>query len=154
MMAEKQRRKTTNKDENFKMLFALTRKMMTLNVNNKNTRFNDTEMRLIGELINAKLKEEQLISTQIAKSLGVTRSAISQMVDRLERQNIVKRVADKVDRKIAYVELTEEGAKLCKNEAKAYMSRVNMLIDKFGEERFKEMCALCDAFCDLVDSER
>jgi DNA-binding MarR family transcriptional regulator len=109
---------------------------------------------LIGELINAQMHGKQIISTQIAKSLGITRSAVSQMVDRLENQNIVKRVADKVDRKIAYVELTEEGSKLCKNEAKVYMTRVNMLIEKFGEERFKEMCALFHSFCDLVETEK
>ena len=153
-MAEKQKKKGTKKDENFNMLFALTRRMANMNVSKKNMLFNDTEMRLIGELINAQMHGKQIISTQIAKSLGITRSAVSQIVDRLENQNIVKRVADKVDRKIAYVELTEEGSKLCKNEAKVYMNRVNMLIEKFGEENFKEMCALFHSFCDLVETEK
>ena len=65
------------------------------------TRFNNTEFRLIGEIVSAKYEGKRLISTQIAKRLGITRSAVSQIVNRLEKQCVVQRVPDDVDKKIA-----------------------------------------------------
>ena len=151
---EKTRKRTNGKDKYFKMLFALSRKMEMISIGNKNTRFNSTEARLIEEIISAKYEGKRLISTQLAKGLGITRSAVSQIVDRLEKQGVVQRVADEIDRKIAYIELTEDAHTLCKNELKVYVARVNELVEKFGAERFDQMCELCNEFCDLVENSQ
>ena len=67
--------------------------------------FNNSEMRMLEEIVAADKKGERLISTELADKVGVTRSAISQMVNRLSAKGLVKRVPDDVDKKIAYIEL-------------------------------------------------
>lgn len=135
-------------------LFAMIRKMETLTVADKKTRFNGTEIRLIGEILSAKYAGKRMISTQLAQTLGVTRSAISQIVNRLEAQGIVKRVADEVDRKIAYIELTDESLKAYGEDLKIYVEFTGKIVKKFGENRFEKMCELFDEFSNLVETEK
>ena len=92
-------------------VFVIMKQMNNLSVSDRSTRFSNTEMRLLGEIMAYRYVGQRLISTQLADLLGLTRSAISQIVNRLEAQGIVKRVADDVDRKIAYIEITEEFAR-------------------------------------------
>lgn len=135
-------------------LFVILRKGESLSVAGKTTRFNGTEIRLIGEILNAKYMGKRLISTQLAKRLSVTRSAISQLVSRLEKQGILKRAADEVDRKIAYVELTDEALEAYGADLKVYVNSVSKIVKKFGVERFETMCALCNEFCSLAEAEK
>lgn len=120
----------------------------------KNTHFNDTELRLLAEIVSANSEGERLISTQLATRLGVTRSAISQIVNHLEKEGILRRVADDFDRKIAYIELTEKTMEIYKKDWEASQRFFGKVVKKFGEDRFFEMCSLSCAFIDLLEEER
>lgn len=50
--------------------------------------------------------------SQLADSLGMTRGAISKLVDRLDRKKLVTRTTDAGDRRFQTVELTAAGKKL------------------------------------------
>ena len=104
--------KKMKKEESYlNEIFLMIQKAEKLTVTDKKTSFNNIEMRLIGEILSSAYVGRRLISTQLATRLGVTRSAISQIVNKLEERGVVKRVSDSVDRKIAYIELTEESLK-------------------------------------------
>lgn len=108
--------------------------------------FNQTELRLLTEILIAGRKGERLISTRLAERMNITRSAVSQIVNNLEARGVVVRVADAVDRKIAYIELTPNMEATCKKtlgKAKEYTER---LIETFGAEKFDTMCALFEEF--------
>ena len=137
-----------------KEIFSVVRKAEGLSVTDKKTRFNGTEIRLLGEILNAKYQGKRMISTQLAKSIGVTRSAISQIVNRLEAQGVVKRVADEVDRKIAYVELTETALEIYNNDLKMHVEFIGKAVEEYGVERFHTMCALLDEFCNIVEAKK
>ena len=112
------------------------------------------EIRLIAEVIAARYQGKRLISTQLADLLGVTRSAVSQIVNRLEEQGVVVRVPDDVDRKIAYVEVTEATLVAYEEDLKTCLDFIGRVVEKFGEENFKKMCELYDGFMDLIQVER
>ena len=57
-----------------------------------------TEFRLLREIVMEGENGGKIISSQLARRLGITRSAVSQIVTKLEKKNIVKRV-DSPDRK-------------------------------------------------------
>ncbi len=137
-----------------KELFSLIRKMETLAISDHKTRFNSTELRMLSEIVSAKYMGKRMISTQLAKSLKVTRSAISQMVKRLEKQNIVKRVPDDLDRKIAYIELTDEAQASYHADLERCVNFVERIVEKFGVERFNEMTALMNEFYALTIEEK
>lgn len=135
-------------------VFSILKRSENLVISDKKAHFNDTELRLLGEVLRAKYADERLISTQLAKRLGVTRSAISQIVNRLESEGVVKRVPDDVDRKIAYIEVTDETMDLYNEELKTAKTFVNKVVKQFGTEKFDTMCELFDEFMNTLEEEK
>ena len=150
----KTERRATGNEKYLNDIFMIMKQMNDLTVADKETRFNHTEMRLLGEIMASRYVGKRLISTQLADLLGLTRSAISQIVNRLESQGIVQRVADDVDRKIAYIEVTEEALKNYGDDLKICVEFVGKVVKKFGVERFNIMCSAFEDFCALVQAEK
>lgn len=135
-------------------VFNLLKKRDELSLSAKQTHFSDTELRMIAEILSAKVNGKRLISTQLAKLLGITRSAVSQIVNRLEESGVVRRVPDAVDRKIAYVEVTEETLEKYSADLQICLNFVGEVVERFGEEKFYNMCALFGEFADTVEKAK
>ena len=120
----------------------------------RHERYNNTEIRLLNEIVYAAANGERLISTQIAARLGITRSAVSQMVAKLEKDGAIRRVADEVDRKIAYIEVTEETMESYQADIKTCSDFIGKVVDNFGEDKFQQMKNLLEEFMDMMDEER
>ena len=134
-------------------LFSMLRNRENMLVVDKKVHFNNTELRMICEILAAKYENKRLISTQLAKLLGITRSAVSQIVNRLEERGIVKRVADDVDRKIAYIELSEDIVNLYREDLQQYLACVGTIVQEFGEDKFDTMCDLVEEFNRLTQDK-
>lgn len=147
-------KKLTAKERYLHMVFTLIKKRDNLVITDKSNRFNDTELRLLSEVLLEKSKGERLISTQLAKRLGVTRSAVSQIVNRLEAEGVVKRVADDVDRKIAYIEITDESMKNYEKDIKACTNFVGAAVESYGTEKFEQMCGMVEEFIDCMNATK
>lgn len=112
--------------------------------------FNNSEMRMLEEIVAADKKGERLISTELADKVGVTRSAISQMVNRLSANGLVKRVPDDVDKKIAYIELDGKAKEMYLAQRKKMGEVVNKVINDFGVDKANQMIKLVEEFSDSV----
>ena len=112
--------------------------------------FNKSEMRMLEEIVAADKKGERLISTELADKVGVTRSAISQMVNRLSAKGLVKRVPDDVDKKIAYIELDGKAKEMYLAQRKKMGEVVNKVINDFGVDKANQMIKLVEEFSDSV----
>lgn len=113
--------------------------------------FNNTEMQMMKEIVRVKEEGKRIISSDLAKELGVTRSAVSQIVNKLEKQDIVRRVPDDRDRKIAYIELSESARGVyehMKNEVNRIMAHI---IEKLGEGRVNDFIECADDFLGAFD---
>jgi DNA-binding MarR family transcriptional regulator len=135
-------------------VFTMLKKMEGVTLTKVKSHFNNSEMRLLSEVIMADKDGKRIISTQLAYRLGVTRSAVSQMVNKLEARGIVKRVPDEVDRKIAYIELTEEAFAYYNEEKTVCCEYIGELITKLGKEKVDELLALSDEFVSAVAEVR
>ena len=112
--------------------------------------FNNSEMIMLEESVAADKKGERLISTELADKVGVTRSAISQMVNRLSAKGLVKRVPDDVDKKIAYIELDGKAKEMYLAQRKKMGEVVNKVINDFGVDKANQMIKLVEEFSDSV----
>ena len=139
------------KEENMGKIFKLLKKREGMLISDKDNRLNSTEVRMLCEIVSAGCEGRRLISTQLADILGITRSAVSQIVNRLEARGIVCRVADDVDRKIAYIEVSEAVIGEYGKDIADCMDFVNTLVAQFGQERFNQMYALCEEFFALAE---
>lgn len=129
---------------------AMTRKLQNVVFVKGKKSFNNSELRMLEEIVVADKKGERLISTQLADKVGVTRSAISQMVNRLSEKGLVQRVPDDVDRKIAYIELTGNAKELYNAQRKRMGEVVAKVVADFGADKANQMLKLVDEFCDSV----
>ena len=129
---------------------AMTRKLQNVVFVKGKKSFYNSELRMLEEIVAADKKGERLISTQLADKVGVTRSAISQMVNRLSEKGLVQRVPDDVDRKIAYIELTGNAKELYNAQRKRMGEVVAKVVADFGADKANQMLKLVDEFCDSV----
>ena len=154
MQNTKKTKKMSVNEGYVRAFYEIMKKSEGLYLTTKNARFSDTELRLIAEVSAASYENNRLISTQIADRLGITRSAVSQIVNNLEKRGVVKRVADEVDRKIAYIELTEETYAAYEKEWNLCMQFAGKCVKKFGEDKFTQMCDLFNEFFEILETER
>ena len=75
-----------------------------LNILPANANLTQTEFRLIREIVVEREAGNQIISSEIARRLNITRSAVSQLVTKLEKRGIVKRMASPTA--VSYTHLT------------------------------------------------
>ena len=133
-------------------IFAMLKRMENVALIGKETRFNRSELRLLTEILLAKCEGKRLISTQLAKRLNITRSAVSQIVNQMEAQGIVKRVADDVDRKIAYIEFTGEAMEHYEKEVATASKFIGALLNELGTEKMDRLLVLAEDFANAVES--
>ncbi len=153
-MSRKPMRKIEKSEQYLYEIFTMIKKRESLTDSVKSKHFSDTELRLLAEILLAAYEGKRLISTQLATLLGITRSAVSQIVNRLEAQGVVRRVADDVDRKIAYIEITEGVLETYKDDLKLCAEFVDSVVEDFGEENFFTMTKLFGDFIDLIEKKR
>lgn len=73
---------------------------------------------------------------QIAEEMGVDRSAVTRLLDRLEDKAYIERQHDKLDRRSVNIRLTGEGAKLMEElNQRAYDHQQAFLVDLHRSER-------------------
>lgn len=137
-----------------KELFSVVRKFDRVAFPDKNAHFNNTELRLLGEVLSVKSAGKRVISTQLADKLGVTRSAVSQIVGGLVARGVLKRVPDEVDKKIAYIEVTDEAMADYKKDIACSSDFIGSVVEQFGKEDFEKFCTLANNFMDIFDKER
>ncbi len=113
--------------------------------------YSNTEIRLMNEIVYAAGEGERLISTRLAERLGITRSAISQIVSKLEKDGVVRRIPDETDKKIAYVELTEKAMESYASVMELYADFIGKVIARMGTAKLNRMLALVEEFHDAVE---
>ncbi len=150
----RRRREPTQNQKYLAAVFSILKKRDSLAVAGKENHYNDTELRLIGEVLSARSEGERLISTELAARLGITRSAVSQIVKRLETEGVVTRVPDDVDRKIAYIELTKSALKEYERDMENCAAFMGRVVERFGEENFWQMCDKVTQFVELLKEEK
>lgn len=117
-------------------------------------KLSQTEFRMLREIIIEKELGKQIISSEISRRLGVTRSAVSQLVTKLEERGIVKRVASPTDRKIFYVELSDRAAEEFQSQWKKANEFIDRVVEAFGVENTDNLISTCEAFAKTLKSVR
>lgn len=113
--------------------------------------FNQTEMQMIGEILANRERGKRIISSRLAEALGITRSAVSQMVNKLETKGVVRRVPDERDRKIAYIELSDKACAMYESFKEQVLGCLSKIIARMGEERVRHFMEEAQEFISVYD---
>ena len=113
--------------------------------------FNHTEMQMIGEILANRERGKRIISSRLAEALGITRSAVSQMVNKLETKGVVRRVPDERDRKIAYIELSDKACAMYESFKEQVLGCLSKIVARMGEERVRHFMEEAQEFISVYD---
>lgn len=132
-------------------LYSIARRLESAQLFNHAFPFNNTEMQLIKEILRAKETGGRMISSRLAKVLGITRSAVSQMVSKLEAKNVVQRVPDDKDRKIAYIELSDTARAQYEDMKGRVNAILSSVIGELGDEKVETFVKSAHEFVDAFN---
>lgn len=135
-----------NADEYLNLFIVALKKVKDINNMRGIYPFNNTEMRLIGTIILNDECGKKLISTQIADNLGITRSAVSQIVNKLEKKGVVRRIPSDYDRKVSYIELTDSSRVEYEKQKQAVCADLERVKTLMGEKNLKKLVELTNLF--------
>lgn len=118
------------------------------------SQFNNSEMRLLGEIIKEEKEGRKIISTELADRLGVTRSAISQIVKKLEKNGVLVRTPSLTDKKSSYVQLSDNAKEIYRKEFEESCEAMGELVERFGKEKFEKLIALNEELFALIEKRK
>lgn len=127
-------------------LFQTLKEMEELNLFSDVAKLSKTEFRLIREIVMEWEKGRGIISSELSRRLGVTRSAVSQIVTKLEKQDIVKRIPSDSDRKIAYIQLSDRCFGIFEEQCKQANAIMEHVVEELGEEKMQLLISVYDEF--------
>lgn len=119
-----------------------------------NANLTQTEFRLIREIVMEREVGKQIISSELARRLNITRSAVSQLVTKLEKRGIVKRTSSPTDRKIFYVELSDSSIAVFEKLCDEANELINKVIAEFGEDKADRLIELAEELAAAFEKVR
>lgn len=91
--------------------------------------------------------------SKINNIMKASKPATSKMLGNLEEKNYIQRIADKKDRRVVYIRLTNEGGMILK-EAKAQFSQfADHVIGKLGEKDATELIRIFNKLYQILSDE-
>lgn len=92
--------------------------------------------------------------SEIGKQMIVTFANITTIVDNLEKRKLVKRIRNKDDRRIVYVEFTKDGARLFGEIYKAHRRQVAKLMQALTKEELESLRRYSTKIRSNIESRR
>jgi DNA-binding MarR family transcriptional regulator len=83
--------------------------------------------------------------TTLGRMLVVNRSNVTGLVDRMERDGLVTRIGDPVDRRVKRVRMTPAGARLLEKAEQAYAARTREVAAGLTPASLATLCRLLEA---------
>lgn len=85
--------------------------------------------------------------SRLGEMLLVNRSNVTGLVDRIENAGWARRVPDRIDRRVKYVELTPSGEKILEKAERVYFGRIREVMKAISAKD-------CDALCQNLEKLR
>jgi DNA-binding MarR family transcriptional regulator len=80
----------------------------------------------------------------LSRELGISLSAMTQIADRLERADLVRRVAEGTDRRVRCLKLTERGEGIMRQREAARVRRVRAVLERLPLDARREALAMLE----------
>jgi DNA-binding MarR family transcriptional regulator len=87
----------------------------------------------------------------LSQELGVSLSAMTQIADRLERAGLVRRVAERSDRRVKQLQLTPRGTKMMRAREESRIARISAALARLSPEG---QCRVRAALEELAEAAR
>lgn len=93
---------------------------------------------------------ESLTLSEISEKASKKNSNITQIIDSLEKQGIVKRCPDDKDRRIIRVKLTDEGVKIREQVIEKHEEFIRNMYSSLDEQEIQDFLRITDVFINKI----
>lgn len=132
----------------------ILRKVEGLDLFSDSAKLTKTEFRILREIVQEDKKGKGIISSELARRIGVTRSAISQIVNKMEKRGIVKRVSAPNDKKIAFIQLSESTRGVYEEQCKQADDMLKQIVAVYGKENMENFISSCNELIETFKKVR
>lgn len=109
-----------------------------------------SELSVLKVLCEGEKEDKKMNVTELANELNMSKSAVSQLISKLEKKGFVKRKINLFDKKINYISVTEEARSAYENNHKKYNEVVKKVVDEMGETDSKELSRLLGKLSNII----
>ncbi len=100
------------------------------------------------------LRSGQKTTGELAKNFSITSSAISQMVDQLERKKLVERTNDVHDRRVTYIKLADQTRLVFEDMRAKYIAHLGERFADIGDEELERLSAILQKTIENVGKDQ
>lgn len=104
------------------------------------------------DLLRCLYQRGRLTVSQLARELRVTASAITALSNRLVASRLVQRAADKADRRVVWLELTEEGRALYERIHAERLERIRRYFQRVSERDLDAYVATLSELVRIIEA--
>ncbi len=130
----------------------ILRKIESLDIFAASAKFSKTEFRILREIVTENENGNQIISSELARRIGVTRSAVSQIVNKLENDGVIKRAVASDNKKIAYIQLSERTLEVYNEQYKQAHECLSKITAVYGKDKLDAFFASCKELIEVYES--
>lgn len=98
--------------------------------------------------------EKGVSVSEIGQALYLSKPAISQTLNNLEKKGYIIREIDRQDRRKILVTLTAEGNEKLKEDRHCFDLELNKALERFGTANTKKLIQLLDCLMDILDEQQ
>ena len=114
----------------------------------KKTGFTSAQLRIIGFLMHMRDEHRDVYQKDIEDIVGVSRAAVSAILDKMERSTLIVRISSPLDKRMKKVELTELGKKAAND---VYMTMCSIEDDICSSLSMEEKATIFNVQNKLID---
>lgn len=90
-------------------------------------------------------------TSELTERLRITKPATSKILNDMEEKGYINRISNKVDRRVVYVKLTEEGEKFLEEQNNKFENFTYKVVEKMGEEDTDELIRLFGKLYNVIE---
>ena len=88
--------------------------------------------------------------TDISKRLMISKPAATQAINRLVENGLAERIRDEADRRVVYIQATQDGLRLLQEKLNQRLDVIQQAIDRIGLQKAQQLGSLLDEFVDAL----
>ena len=85
---------------------------------------------------------DEVYAGDLAKALGVSTARVAVLLKKMEKQGLILRIRSEEDARRTVVRITEEGEKTAVEMREAMIEKIELLLEKVGQEELEEFLRL------------
>lgn len=111
-----------------------------------------TESQII--ILNHLYKSDRLLTGELARLMNISPSAVSQMLNKMEKRKLVRRVINPDNRREIYVELDIAGTDYMETSQKIELSIIERFYSKLSSADLEELKSIMRKFKQIIETEK